>query len=690
MNIKFSFLLFVCLAFGSTLTMASTAIDSESNILIQFNEPYDVCHDEQVQISPLVTGGSGSYTYQWSNGDISPATNAPQFPGSQVFGTYQYMLTVTDGVGCSEVASVSYNILESVTHTLFASADFACIDGTDDNVDICAIVGTGLQNGPFTYTWNINSDLVYTINNNCVFIDDENSQPGLFEINLEVTDLFGCSYMEGPFFFTIEQNPDIMIVPPVCLTDGSTNVEYMIEVCDDNGLPAEWYLYDESCSILLDGPFTGECVNFVVSPFNFGDSTSVSYCISAESLSTGCTSFQSFTVDPPAIPNVPQSIEGCFGQDIEITLENPEDFEEWRWCDGVSSDTTFQLTILGNESCFISVVDYNGCDYNYEIEINTPFVGAVEIFGDTQFCLGGSTTLCATSNPDFQYNWSTGETTECIVVTAAGAYFVEVNVDGCTALQQIQVSEISELTPIIFGSDLCLGSSTILSTGNNYTSYEWTNSNGDVIQPSSPTEPWQIEITEPGTYSVNVSNGSCDGDTQFTVDGIEPPSGSVSDGVICNSADSGMETSIDLETLLSDDAGPVLILDSEGNGVPANTFDAEGLESGVYGFSVTFAAMEPCENPMLDFFVEVIDCTSSTINVIPFEISILPNPTSGKIFIDSEKTELNYQILNVSGIILEEGTSTNNEIHFEQMESGIYFIKFSKDGRTRVERVVKI
>ena len=692
MNFKYlqlSMIFSACMFFAA-VGMSNTDLDLESNILIQFNEPYTTCYDQQVQITPTVTGGAGGYSYQWSNGDIGTSTNGPQFPGSLVYGTYQYILTVTDAVGCSGVGFVSYTIHQEVSHTLFADSSFGCIDGQDDNINVCAQIATGQQNSPLTYNWVTNPDLEFTANNNCIVIDEENSQDGLYTINLEVTDFFGCTYMDGPFFFTIEQSPDIEIVAQQCNSNGAGEVEYFIEVCDDSQAQTQWNLYDENCSILLDGPFGGNCTTFIVAPFELGDDMPVSFCVLAENQSSGCTAVQSFTLEPPKIPQVPLSIDGCLGETVDITLGNPEDFELWQWCDGVSSDTSFQITITENEFCFFTVVDYNGCEQVYEIEVNTPFEEDVFIFGDTQFCLGGSTTLCATSNPDYQYNWSTGETTECITILAAGNYSVEVILDDCSFQSSIQVSEISELEPIILGSDLCLGDSTILSTANNYTSYEWTNSNGEVIDPSNEMAPWQIEITEAGTYTVSVSDGACDGETQIVVDGIEPSAASVEDAFVCNNIESGQSTILDLTTFVIDAPGAFTILDPTGGSNPAHAYDFVGFDPGIYPFEVIVHGIGPCPDQVLNLLVEVSECVVSVQDLVPLNISVFPNPTQDLLIIDSEETEFNYQVLSLTGNILEEGNARDREIQFEQMEAGVYFVKFMKEERTQIVRVVKM
>lgn len=693
MNFKFGqffFLFFVCLAFNSTTGISSSDIDSESNIIIVFNEPYDVCYNDQVQIAPIISGGNGAYTYQWSNGDILATTNAPQFPNSQIAGNYQYMLTVTDGVGCTAVATVSYTIFQEVSHTLFATADSACLDGVDDGVEICAQISTGLANSPLTYNWIVNPDLNYTLGINCITIDDEGSVPGFYQIMLEVTDIFGCIYQEGPVFLSVENSPQINQFAPTCIANPNGNAEYSVELCGTGGAFFEWYLYDEDCAIQLDGPYAGNCVSFFLIPFAEGDVDPVTFCVEAVDQSTGCSSFESFTIEPPKTPDVPLLIEGCPNEAVTITLGNPEEFTSWTWCDGVSIDTSYQFVLEGNESCFITVVENNFCEQSYEIEVNTAFADHVGIIGSTEFCLGGSTTLCAGSNPENEYSWSTGETTECITVSVSGIYIVQITQDFCVIVDQVTVAEIIDLTVNVAVSNLCVGNSTILSAEDSYTDYEWTNEDGNVIEPLDVMEPWKIEVSQAGTYTLTFSDGSCNGEAVFIVNPIEPPSATIEMGFVCNDINSGMPTSLDLSTLITDASDGFSFFDPFGNPLPMGTYEFEGLEAGFYVFSVVVDGESPCMSAEFEVLVEVSDCTTATEDLIPFAVSVYPNPTIDILFVDTEESDLSYQVYNVTGVMIKEGNLSKREITFREIEAGIYFVKFTKDGRTRVERVVKM
>jgi len=124
--------------------------------------------------------------------------------------------------------------------------------------------------------------------------------------------------------------------------------------------------------------------------------------------------------------------------------------------------------------------------------------------GSTTFCDGGSITL--TSSSGNSYNWSTGATTQSIVVTTSGSYTVQVtNLNGCQSLASDPVEvTVNALPPkpVITASGpiaFCVGGSVTL-TSSTGTSYLW--STGETTQ--------SINAGSSGSYTVQVTNsGGC-------------------------------------------------------------------------------------------------------------------------------------------------------------------------------------
>src|SRR5205807_2305981 len=154
---------------------------------------------------------------------------------------------------------------------------------------------------------------------------------------------------------------------------------------------------------------------------------------------------------------------------------------------------------------------------------SSKFVGALPVpatptitaSGSTTFCQGSGVTL--TSSPASLYQWSSGQTTQQIFVTAAGSYSVTTtNANGCSATSaatSVTVNPLPTATITAGGpTNFCAGGSVTLSAPAGLSSYAW--SNGATTQ--------SINVTTAGNYSVTVTNangcGATSAATAVTVD----------------------------------------------------------------------------------------------------------------------------------------------------------------------------
>ena len=573
-------------------------------IVIEFDEPYDVCWDGQITITPMVTGGQGGpYSYDWDNGDTGPSTMAPQIIGDPP-GTYTYVVTVTDDLGCTNSESVEYTIQpqEIISHS--QTADAACQDDFDDEAEICLLISPN-QNGPFTFDWTYPPGLIVDENDECVVIDDEASLEGEYELSVVVTDSYGCEYQYSGIFFDIDIGPVVNLSPIFCTGD----LEYSIELCDSNGGTPEWILYDEFYAAQLDGPLSGNCVTFTVTPFAPGDDVPVTFGVIASDPDSGCSSSFDVELIPPAIPEFIFDDEGCEGETITVTLDNWDLFQDVTWCDGTFQD---QYTVtLGSDDhiCTIEFIDFTGCIFYEEIEILVDGGVEAQISGSLSFCATGSTTLSTIDDPSYDYLWSNGDTGNSITVNTAGIYTVTVSSGDCSATDEVTVSVGTELQPTVNGEDFCEGDMTTIITGETFLTYDWTDPSGAAVT-SMAGMPWIISVGTPGTYMVEVSDGSCSGTGTITVNEITGPSAMITPPTAnpCNDPVGG-PTTVDLTLLVTGATGPVTYIDE--NGVTINTptsVDFANYTPGAYTLMVVIPGVAPCTDFTAPIVITVDDC----------------------------------------------------------------------------------
>lgn len=162
-----------------------------------------------------------------------------------------------------------------------------------------------------------------------------------------------------------------------------------------------------------------------------------------------------------------------------------------------TNDTTQSIVPGASGTYSVTITSPDGCVLNDQITLNL-FADAVAQLGpDTSFCLGGSATLNAGTGPvGTNYTWSTGATSQVVVISAPGTFTVTVTTpQGCSASDEITLSATQP--PVVsLGPDSTFCDDFTLDPGNVGTTYSW--STGATSQ--------SISGTVSGTYSVTVTD----------------------------------------------------------------------------------------------------------------------------------------------------------------------------------------
>lgn len=152
---------------------------------------------------------------------------------------------------------------------------------------------------------------------------------------------------------------------------------------------------------------------------------------------------------------------------------------------------------------------------------------------NASICTGGSTTLTATGGDS--YTWFkdgveiNGETNATLNVTQAGTYSVTIHQGDCTGQgsNTSTVTVTSAPTGNISPSSTSIcqgGNATLTATGG--TSYTWFRNGKEIDGETGAT----LNVTQPGTYSVSIRQGDCEGPASntSTVTVTSAPTGSIS------------------------------------------------------------------------------------------------------------------------------------------------------------------
>jgi hypothetical protein len=169
------------------------------------------------------------------------------------------------------------------------------------------------------------------------------------------------------------------------------------------------------------------------------------------------------------------------------------------WSNGATTQS-INVTASGNYSVTVGANGCSATSSSTAVTANPLPSATISASGPTTFCAGGSVTLTASSGSS--YLWSTGATTQSIVVTSSGSYSVTVtNASGCSAASSATAVTVNALPSAAITASgpttFCAGGSVTL-TASAGASYLW--SNGATAQ--------SVNVTASGSYSVTVTNAS--------------------------------------------------------------------------------------------------------------------------------------------------------------------------------------
>jgi hypothetical protein len=346
---------------------------------------------------------SGASSYLWSNGATTNCIT------TSTAGTYS--VTTTDGMGvtstCSKILTI--NLLPPCSIT--------------GNSVICSGQTTQLctPTGFYIYTWSTGS------NSNCITVNTA----GTYSVT--VTNVNGCSSVCTK---TVTNS-----IAPVCSITGNSVIcqGQTTQLCTPTG--ASSYLWSN-----------GETTNCITT------STAGTYSVTVTN-TNGCSSTCTKTVTGETLPICSILVNGSFCSGQILQLCTPSNPYTYSWSTGASSNC-ISINTAGTYS--VSVTSLSGCTNTSSTTVaNSPVLNC-SITGLDFICEGQSATLCVPVG-DF-YQWSTGETTNCITVSAAGTYFVTVtNTSGCSGICSKIIT--TKPTPLCYisGNDIiCQGQQTTL------------------------------------------------------------------------------------------------------------------------------------------------------------------------------------------------------------------------------------
>jgi len=321
---------------AGTYTVTVTASGCSSTATATVNEPTVIglstsstpssCTTPTGSATVVATGGTGGYTYSWAPSGGNGGTASNLAAGS-------YTVTVTDGNGCQQTATVTVASLNGPTAVISASADVSCAGLTDGSATVTTSGGTP----GYTYSWSPSGGSGATA---------PNLAAGSYTVT--VTDAAGCTAQANA---TIGSAIAIVIAETITASTCG-NADGSISVVASGGAGSYTYVWTPAGNTATLNNIPGGNYGITVTDAN------------------GCTATESYTVVPTGSLNAnvtPISTTILAGETVVLTASTtpsvPGATYLWNPATDLSCSTCANPTASPSETTIytVTVTSPDGC-----------------------------------------------------------------------------------------------------------------------------------------------------------------------------------------------------------------------------------------------------------------------------------------------------------------------------------------
>lgn len=364
-----------------------------------------LCHgDFSGTVLASTTGGISPFSYAWGT---SGSVTTQSITGLEA-GTY--FVTVTDAVGCVDIASITLTepaeLINTLNHT-----NITAVGANNGDATANTFGGTT----PYTYSWS-NGQTTSSI---------FNLGPGSYVVT--ITDANGCTL----------QDSTTIVEPP----------------CDKVILGV--YVTNVSCKGGNNGSATAQML-FGTTPYTYewstGETTATitglvagTYSVTVRDLKN-CSDFKIVTITEPSILSISLAASNvlCANSNdgtLELTVGGGTFPYSYSWSNGINVEDQYSL---GNGTYSVIVEDLNGCSATATATITRPDTLVVTCVKNNVTCFGnmnGNIDLTVTGGVlPYTFLWSSGATTEDLANMGPGEYIVTLtDANGCKPLELIRI-----------------------------------------------------------------------------------------------------------------------------------------------------------------------------------------------------------------------------------------------------------
>lgn len=626
---------------GCVATATTAVLNQTTGLSITFENVGDEnCMNGQGFVD-IEVGGTGPFTYNWSDGQTT------QDAIGLSAGTYD--VTITDGLGCIMTASYQVNNSNSTNITASSVTMDATCTTADGAIDITVSGGIG----PFTYVWDSGQTTE----------DISNVTAGTYEVT--ITDAASCSVTQT---VTVQSQSSGL---------GFTALNIQDEFCGQQNGSITFFTGGTADDYYLDGVNLGG--------WFAGNLSAGTYTVAITD-NFGCYADSVVSVGANAPFSLSSNVtdESCNQSDgaVDITVSGGSGYT-YQWDSG---QTTEDISGVPAGTYTVTVTNTNGCSVEETVTVGgyTTFDISATVAVDSCGQGVGAIDQTIVSGSGLTFSWSTGATTEDVSGLVAGTYQCTVTdpaVGGCVETFTYSVGSTTNgmTASAVVSDETCnAGNGAIdltVSGGVGPFTYSWDS--------GSSTE--DISGLSAGQYIVTYTdqNDGCVAIDTITVNNVNTifaGSGMVTDASGATSADGAIDVTLSTATTYTY---------SWNSG--QNTEDISGLNPGTYSITVTSA--EGCDTTMT--FVVNDQSLSILENVIEnIALAVYPNPANGLFYVNytlPAGITGHIEILDAVGRVVRRlDVEGSEELSVDAVDyaAGMYVVRLKTGNITQMKRVV--
>ena len=595
-----------------------------------------------------ISGGTGSYTMAWENGEVESTI--------ENLSAGLYAVTISDRNGCSIIIEEEVQAPQNIEAGDAAVQSISCLGAEDGAISLNPIGGAG----GYAYTWSNGS--------NAPSLTDLIA--GIYTVT--ITDMLDCSTALSFEVEDAQASPSFLAntINPSCKDIANGSVSFL-----STTLMALEYHWEDG--------FIG----------NTRDNLSAGIYGITASNSSGCSTEQNFELTEPAELDMRFIIEKvtCYnGADGTVSVIPSGGTAPYMLVaeNNISEILDFtveqQIENLSAGLYLINLEDANGCRLGLPLIVSQPDSISYAAALTNPSCFesnDGSIDLDIDGGTgDFMVSWADGAENELRNNLSGGVFQVTIEDEsGCTAVSDF---ELEEPDPIQIEASVidasCFGSMngsivTSVQGGTGKFTYFW---GGDLNSNV-------LEGIHAGIYTVEVEDeNGCQSESSFQV--FEPEALEVD--VIFESPISG-ENSGRIELDITGGTSPYSVLWDNG----AEGAELTGLDIGTYRYEILDGNGCSLQGSIL------LETINSSIDLKGIsDLSIFPNPANEQFFLTTEKTyrDVQLRMYNSLGQLVLQKTylqfpnGVASHIRTATLPAGVYFVTLINESHKGVYKIV--